>query len=112
MKTSYRSVTSLAELAPLVGQRIELEGSLSQTMWPHMFQLRMSHPHHAYLDVGDRQTVIYTTSPMPERGRIRVRATVDEVRGSPQEPGQKPSKADENWVEYHLVVDSWEPIED
>lgn len=101
----YTRLETAGGLAEHEGKKVELVGRISNTPWQHLIGNPAGYPYSEYFDVDDYQIVIYAKEPLSCATEMIVRGTVYKVQGSSKRPG---SKADNSFVEYHLLVDEWE----
>jgi len=98
-------------LAKNVGNTVTIIGHVSNIMWQHLMTYDKAYPYNAYFDIPDsNQIVVYSKKPLPESGELAVTGKVIELRGSSKRPGQKESKVDDTYVEYHILADSWTSV--
>jgi hypothetical protein len=91
-----------------VGKMVTIKGHVSNIMWQHLMAYNKAYPHNSYFEIPDNnQIVLYSKNPLPNDRELTVTGKVIEVRGSSKRPGERESKVDDTYVEYHLLVDSW-----
>jgi hypothetical protein len=96
------------DLAAAVGKEVVLEGSVSRVPWQHMISSRPGKSPE-YFDLDEKgQIVVYSATPLPASGRLRLTGTVLKVEGGSKRPGTKID--DPKVVEYQLDVTSWIPV--
>ncbi len=104
-RDAYRAVGQASELKALVGQRVVVRGSVSDTPWQHLVA-SVPGRNGYYFDMEGWQIVVYAERE-PASGPILVYGTVLEVEGG----GKRPGKSEERFVEYHVLCDFWERAE-
>jgi hypothetical protein len=105
----YTEVSSLENLKEYLDKKVRITGKISNEPWQHLMAPTDSFPISTYFDVGDIQTVIYSKKQLAcENGEsaIWIDGTVIEVKGK-----GKGSKAEEDYIEYHINADSWKCLE-
>ena len=105
--TEYVEVKDTGDLQEFEGKKVAIEGSISDMPWQHLINFPETHPVITYLDIGGDQIVIYTQDSLNCTGKVKVNGTVVKVQGTSKRPG-----SDETYVEYHIIVDSWESVKD
>jgi hypothetical protein len=97
------------DLSKQVDKHVTINGKISNLPWQHMIASVKGFPMSEYFDLEDRtQIVIYSKNAIPERGLISITGKVIGVKGGSKRPGAAKS---EPYVEYHVAVDSWKPID-
>jgi hypothetical protein len=96
-------------LSRYVGQQVELAGKKSRIPWQHLVgQVEGKQAEHFDPEDGGNQLVVHVAGGLPSEEPCVLWGRVLEVRGGskrPPRPGDKPSKADDSYVEYALDVD-------
>ena len=99
-------LSSLNGLKTHVGQRVCVEGAVSDVPWQHLMAPTSLYPYEHYFDLPDGfQTVIYVKKPLEGllNQKIKVVGNVIEIRSS----GKKGQKIeDTSYVEYQINVDT------
>jgi len=88
------------------GQKVVVEGRISQIPWQHLIAPSDSHPVILYLDSGKNQIVIYSKRYITCTEKIKTTGTVIKIEGKSKKTG-----SDEIFSEYQIVVDEYECIE-
>ncbi len=96
----------MTELHKLVGQKVELEGKISDVPWQHLIDFSDTHQIIQYfdLDSGD-QIVIYSKETIECKEKMRLSGEVIKVDGKSKRPGDTSESV---YVEYQILVDDWE----
>ena len=90
----------------LVGQKVELEGKLSDLPWQHLINFSDTHKEIQYFDlVNGDQIVVYSQNPIECAKKMKLSGKVIEVIGKSKRPGDT---SEIEYVEYQILVDDWE----
>ena len=90
-----------AKLQLVVGEPVELVGTLSDQPWQHMIDIREEHPYIAYIDFEDGdQLVVYTKVLLVCPGEVGLKGTVIEIEGESKRPD-----SEEKFVEVQIIAD-------
>jgi hypothetical protein len=106
----YVAVEKLEDLKSLAGKKVCITGTISSEPWQHLMASPDSFPISTYFDMAEMQTVVYSAEKLacPNCAcEIEIKGTVLKVQGK-----GKGSKADEDYVEYHIVADSWRCLDE
>jgi hypothetical protein len=103
-QAEYRQLSEDDSLASFNGQKVQVEGRISDTPWQHLINIPEAHPEIAYFDLaGGAQIVVYSREKIPCLERSLIKGTVIEIKGESKRPGSK-----DEVREYQIVVDAWE----
>jgi hypothetical protein len=91
---------------------ITIQGQISHIYQAHLEMSFSAYPFSQLFDLSDGyQTILYSKIPLEkelEEGRdYEITGKVVKIQGVANQPGEPEHKADEKWVEYHILVDSW-----
>ena len=100
----YKLLSDMENLTEFVGGKIRIKGMVSDLPWQHLIGFQPGRQVR-YFDIDDFQIVIYPEKEIPSGVPVIIGGTVIEVRG-----GGKGSKVDEEYAEYHIIVDWYEEM--
>lgn len=107
---NYEVVEKMKDLKDLVDKKVCITGTISNEPWQHLIASPDSFPISTYFDIGDMQIIVYSAKELacPNcKCEIEIKGTVLKVQGK-----GKGSKADEQYIEYHIVADSWRCLDE
>ncbi len=90
-----------------IGKEITLKGKISDTPWQHLIDTSHEYDHIYYLDLdGGDQIVFYSKEAVICPKEIKIQGKVIRVVGKSKKPG-----SDATYIEYQIVAEKWECIE-
>jgi hypothetical protein len=94
----------LEKIINSLGENIAISGRISEVIWQHMISYQPEYPHSEYFDLeDDYQVVIYCKEKIGVKTPIEVIGKVIKVSGQ----SKRPSKVNEEYSEYQILVDKW-----
>ncbi|MHA1991382.1 MAG: hypothetical protein ACW981_05385 [Candidatus Hodarchaeales archaeon] len=98
----------LEKILNSLGESITISGQISEVIWQHMISYQPEYPHSDYFDLEDEyQIVIYCKEKIEIKTTIEITGKVIKVSGQPK----RPTKVNEEYSEYQMLVDNWKPID-
>lgn len=92
------------------GQKVQLEGSISDIMWQHLQVHIKSHPNTNYFDLEDGfQIIAYSKEPMSCESDVEIQGEIKKIER--KKDLNSNTKIQEDYSEYYLIVDSWKCID-
>ena len=92
-----------------LGQYITLTGTISKTPWQHLIQFFDDRSNINYFDLDNgEQIVIYTFEPITCIGKMKITGEVILTEGGSKRPQKIQT---ETYIEYQILVDTWECID-
>ena len=91
-----------------VGKTITIKGEITGIMWQHYAGSFEGYPYTNYVDLEENpQIIIYSKEPIEHKGKIEVTGEIVQVG---HEATDENVKIQEEFWEYHMLVDSWKPL--
>lgn len=92
-----------------VGKIRRIKGEITGIMWQHYVAFYDGYPHTNYIDLEENpQMIIYSKEPIDYKGKIEVTGKIVAVG---HEATDENVKIKEEFWEYHMLVDSWKPLD-
>jgi hypothetical protein len=102
-------MTEYKSLKEQVGKVLTLRGEITGIMWQHYIGSYEGYPFTNYVDLEDNpQIVIYSKEPINHKGKIEVTGEIVQVG---HEATDENVKIQEEYWEYHMLVDTWKSLE-
>ena len=96
----------LERIMKSINKNITIKGKISEVPWQHLIQSVPEYPYFEYFDLKDNyQIIIYSKEKITNKKSLLIHGKVIPVTGKPKHFN---SKLDENFTEYHVLVDRWE----
>ena len=90
-----------------IGKEITLKGRISDTHWQHLIDTSHDYEYIYYLDLdGGDQIVFYSNDAVLCLGEIKIQGKVIRVVGKSKRPG-----SDATYIEYQIIAEEWECLE-